>query len=573
MAELTSGSSLHVKSDRSAHSPVTRAIWFRQLDAYPATAPKLFYLAIVVMATIILYYQLYVGGAVAPQILRFYGMSFHFYVYILVAANGIGAFTSVLAGFADRWGRANMVAYGLGVTGLLVLFGIPHASNEWSFAVITVAIGFVEGIVLVATPALVRDFSPQLGRASAMGFWTLGPVVGSLVVAVVATNTLDHLTAWQDQFVICGIVSLGVFAIALFGLRELSPRLRSQLMVSMRERALVEARAKGIDVAQGMKNPWRQMLHADIIVSAFAIALFLLVYYTAVGFGVIYLETIFRFSSSQANGINNWLWAFDAAGLVVVGIISDRLRVRKPFMLLGGLGAIAMTIVYLMQANDVHTGYDTLVWISSVLSIFLALAYAPWMASFTETVERRNPALVATGLAVWGWILRIVVAVSVLVLPFVVDSVTPIVQNDQVITQAQALVAKDPKLNAVVEHPALFNELAKYPNPASIPPALLKRAVDEIGLSKLTAIASDPNLAFFKQHAAQLASAQQALEQSPGQWQTWYWVCVGGQIAFIPLIFVMAGRWSPWAAKRDLEEREALVTQELAELEHVGTAT
>ena len=44
-------------------------------------------------------------------------------------------------------------------------------------------IGLVEGVILVATPALIRDFSPQLGRASAMGFWTLGPVVGSLVVA------------------------------------------------------------------------------------------------------------------------------------------------------------------------------------------------------------------------------------------------------------------------------------------------------------------------------------------------------------------------------------------------------
>ena len=32
--------------------------------------------------------------------------------------------------------------------------------------------GFVEGICLVATPALIRDFSPQVGRATAMGFWT-----------------------------------------------------------------------------------------------------------------------------------------------------------------------------------------------------------------------------------------------------------------------------------------------------------------------------------------------------------------------------------------------------------------
>jgi MFS family permease len=51
-------------------------------------------------------------------------------------------------------------------------------------------VGLVEGICLVATPALIRDFSPQVGRGSAMGFWTAGPVLGSLVVAVVGSITL-----------------------------------------------------------------------------------------------------------------------------------------------------------------------------------------------------------------------------------------------------------------------------------------------------------------------------------------------------------------------------------------------
>jgi hypothetical protein len=39
-----------------------------------------------------------------------------------------------------------------------------------------------------------------------------------------------------------------VFVLALAGLRELSPQLRHQLMVTLRDRALIEARAKGLDV-------------------------------------------------------------------------------------------------------------------------------------------------------------------------------------------------------------------------------------------------------------------------------------------------------------------------------------
>ena len=193
------------------------------------------------LATIVLYYQFYIAGAVSPSIIAGYGMTFPFYVYIIVVANAVGAFGSLAAGLADRWGRANLVAYGLVITGLLALFGIPNASGKWTYAVLFAAIGLVEGVILVATPALVRDFSPQLGRASAMGFWTLGPVVGSLVVAVVSSNTLGSLHPWQDQFIICGIVGLVVGAIAVFGLRELSPGLRDQLMVSLRDRALIEA--------------------------------------------------------------------------------------------------------------------------------------------------------------------------------------------------------------------------------------------------------------------------------------------------------------------------------------------
>ena len=251
-------------------------LWRRQLAHYPETRPRVTYLAIVVLTTVILYYELYIAGAVSPSIIAGYGMTFPFYVYISVVGNAVGAFGSLAAGLADRWGRANLVAYGLILAACLTLFGIPNASGKWEFAILFTVIGCIEGIVLVATPALVRDFSPQLGRASAMGFWTLGPVVGSLVVSVVSSNTVGSLHPWQDQFIICGIASLAVGVIALFGLRELSPRLRDQLMVSLRDRALIEARARGIDIEDSLRHPWRQMMRLDVIGSAFAIAVFLL---------------------------------------------------------------------------------------------------------------------------------------------------------------------------------------------------------------------------------------------------------------------------------------------------------
>src|SRR5262252_2785163 len=357
-------------------APAVRGLWQRQLDHYPDTRHRMTYLAIVVLATIMLYYQFYIPGAVAPSIIAQFGMTFNDYVYIIVIANAIGAFGSLAAGLADRWGRANLVAYGLVIVGLLVLFGVPNAPNTFTYGLLFSLVGVVEGVILVATPALVRDFSPQLGRASAMAFWTLGPVLGSLVLAVVSSNTLNHLTAWQDQFIICGIVVLVVAAIAVVGLRELSPQLRDQLMVSMRDRALIEARARGLNVEELLRKPWRQMLRLDIIGSAFAISVFLLVYYTAVGFFTVYFTTLHGFSLSTANSIGNWFWAFDAAALIVIGIVSDRVGVRKPFMVVGAVGAIVMTIIFLNLGTG--TTFATFAIVISFTAVFLAIAYAPW---------------------------------------------------------------------------------------------------------------------------------------------------------------------------------------------------
>ena len=200
-------------------------LWNRQLDTYPDTAPRLTYLGITVLSTIVLYYQLYVGGSVSTLFLQKLHMSFSFFVYTLAIGNLIGAFGSLFAGLTDRLGRTNIVVIGLFVTGIFVAFIIPASTNKWEFTIFGFVVAFVEGICLVATPALIRDFSPQVGRATAMGFWTSGPVVGSLVVFIVASHTIGANPSpsfWTHEYRISGIAGLVVAVIALFGLRELS---------------------------------------------------------------------------------------------------------------------------------------------------------------------------------------------------------------------------------------------------------------------------------------------------------------------------------------------------------------
>jgi MFS family permease len=556
---------------------LVRGLWQRQIDRYPDTTLRYTFLGIVVLATIVLYYELYINGAVAPSILQFYGMSFNYYVLILVFGNALGALASLVAGLADRWGRANLVAYGLLFTGAMTLFAFPNTSSGFLYGVFYAFTAIVEGMVLVATPALVRDYSPQVGRASAMGFWTLGPVIGSLVVTEVTSHTFTSPPPgvagdWQGQYRICGVVGLIVWAVAFVGLRELSPKLRDQLMVSMHDRVLIEAKAKHLDLEAVEKHHWASVLKPNIAASAFGVSVFLIVYYTAVAFAVIYLVTVFTAFSgpsgqTDANNLLNWWWGAEAITLVVVGVVSDRLLVRKPFMVAGGVGTVVMTYVLINVTGHPDTGYGTLRIVVILLGLFISLSYAPWMAAFTETVEDLNPAATAAGLAIWGLIIRAVVSVSFLVIPHAVGSVTPIVDHGPVVQAAVAQVPPD-LLVTVEQHQALFAKLASYPA-NQVPPDVLGQAVVELG-GGAKALAT---LQGVQKYAAPLAvlsqfgpDVQAAQANAPSEWQHWLWICLGGQVVFIPLSVVLFGRWNPRKAREDEEEHERLVAKEMAAL-------
>jgi ACS family D-galactonate transporter-like MFS transporter len=676
-------------------------IWGRQLARYPGNGARAFYLGIVIIATVVLYYELYVGGSVATKISHDLNMSLTYLIVVSIVGNALGALASIFAGLADRWGRANLVVYGLLITGVLV-YAIAKIHNKEAYLGLVAVISLVEGVILVATPALIRDFSPQLGRASAMGFWTLGPVLGSLVVTEVSSRTLDTHPNWQFQFEVCGIVGVAVFVIAFFGLRELAPQLRDQLMVSLRDRALIEAKARGIDPDAALKGHWRQMLRFDIIGSSFAVAVFLLFYYIAVGLFVVFFATTYGYTEAQANSLGNWYWSFQCIALILTGLVSDWLKVRKPFMVVGALISAAGVALFALQTTHTDTTQDQ--WIPWILMISIgsAIAFAAWMAAFTETVEKHNPAATATGLAVWGSTLRLVVVVALIGLIYAIPAATTLVDKGPQISESVA--GLDPTLNAsenatvkaVAADPSIVTraqtlaaqykaelataaklkpatQAALTANPTDVQAqaqaisdisgvavadvvkvltlsvqykdqlataatidaatqaalvtnpgdtAAQAKAVGEIAqalkitapeaIAKLQALAAVPvtdllflatngpkvqdagaqltalgkvpasDLAFLAKYGPGLQDPKvvsaltylqkegpgvaQALKDSPKQWQRWWWICLAGQIVFLPFIVVLTGRWSPRKAREDAQAHAAAVDRELAAL-------
>jgi MFS family permease len=582
-------------------TPLGRFLFDHTIDQYPTGGRRVGYLALTVLSTVVLYYMYYTQTGVTPNILSGYHMSFSFYIGIIVVSNLLGAFASLPASQTDRLGRTNVVIYGLLIVGLLTAVGIPLTNGEWSYGVVTSLIGIVEGAILVATPALLRDFSPQLGRATAMGFWTFGPVAGSLITSLVALHTLDHFgqTHWKSQFVISGLAAVLVFLISLVALKDLSPKLRKQLMVSARDQALVEARARGLtdrQLLEATERPWRQIFRIDLVLASIGIATFLLVYYAAASLFTIYYPVIFHnpngtnFTVTQANGLNTWFWGANMVALVVVGLTSDALRVRKPLMLIGATLSVVMLFVFLGEATRPHTGYYTLAIEASALSLGLAMVFGPWMAGYTESIEDKNPALVATGLALWGWILRLVVGLSFIFLPLVINSVNPIVDNlpiaDTVIhgQSVQNFVAEHPKtISFAQSHEALLKLLSKDPAAAAAvaanpSPANIAAAVKAFGAKGLFELAPykqqlqslvEPytdQLTFIQAHQTALTDLQKGTTEAPRQWQHWFYVDLVGMGLFIPAIWLTKGRWSPASARRDAQEHQERVKEELARL-------
>ena len=395
----------------------------RTLDRYPTPGRRAAYLAVVVVVTIVLYYQIYVQGAVSAEIIADYGIKLSTFVLASILGNAVGAVSAWATGIADRWGRCNLIIGGAGLAAVLTLLGLPNAGGPTVYIALYTVLSLISGVVLVATQALVRDFSPQLGRAAAMGVWTLGPVLGNLVISLVTSATADAHPGWQFQYRLAGTLGAIAFVVALVGLRELSPALRDEVLLRAADHDLVQARVQAraqadveaeapLDGVRAPREPatgLRGMWQGRLVVPALGISLFLMFYATRVGFLVLYFATTFGYTTAHANGLASWYWVTNAVVLVATGFLSDRLLVRKPFMLAGALISLAALAVFATRATHPDTGYAEFVVLLMVLAAGGAMVNNAWLTLFSETIESIDPRAVARGMAVYGAVLRGVV--------------------------------------------------------------------------------------------------------------------------------------------------------------------
>lgn len=488
----------------------------RVLPQYPSTAVRVRTLAVTVLVTITLYYALYVKGSVAPLIIADFDMTLTFYVSISIAGSLVGAFAALAASRTDRVGRTGIVLGGTAVVTLLTLVVIPTAGSKTVFLIADVTQAGVLGAILVATTALVRDFAPQLNRATGMCVWNLGPILGSLMVSQVASRTLEDHPDWPYQYRICGLVVLGALVLAWVGLRELSPELRAQVVRGTESPDDVDAAAGAAVLTPLAPGAWRLLLTPTLLLPLVGIGLFLVFYFTRLAYWTIFFTTSFLltpapFSLADANALSNWWWGTSALTLLLIGVVSDRLGVRKPLLLGGGLISIVALTLFGSRATEA-TSYDGFIAVIIPAAFGGVIASSMWLTAYSEAVEAVEPRLVATGMAIYGWVVRISAALSLSAVLVLVPAASTLVDH---VAEVGRIYATYPAADRLTDPDPAVRQAAE----ATMPPE---------------------DVAYL---AAHRDDVRDGLLEGQDEWGTWWRVCLGAQVVALPLMLLLPGAW------------------------------
>jgi len=159
--------------------------YVRYLDSYPTGRKRAFLLTMAVLASLITSYEAAIAPVV-PLLLEDLQMTLPTYGAISAAAAVAGALSGIIAGrLTDKVGRVKLLVPAMLVTALLC-FAMTLVTTPGELLTVRCVLSFVDGIAIACTAPLVRDFSPRMGRATAFGFWTWGPVGANFLSAAIA---------------------------------------------------------------------------------------------------------------------------------------------------------------------------------------------------------------------------------------------------------------------------------------------------------------------------------------------------------------------------------------------------
>jgi MFS family permease len=390
----------------------------RTIHEYPRGAHRWTLLLLTVLAAILASYEFQLAP-ILPLLLPYLHLShlgYGYFVTFAVLVSGISAFFG--GPLADRYGRVVIIDACLGVVTVMVFANLFIVGIK-SFVIIRTLMGVVGGLMAGAGAALVRDMSPRLSRALAFGLLTIGPVGSNYLANFIAGTTLPIYHTWQSQMWIMGFLGIAMYIPILLLLRDLSPELRLQIFKSEVSAMQAEGRPTAAELPSSARQAFASLLgHFEpwLMVVPFTISLSL--YIAIQAFGPLMFTESFHYTPADAASMNAYFWLGNMGALIVIGVISDRLQLRKPIAVLGAL-LTSILLVWWIPSFGETLPRGTMTIVATLLGCCLAIASVPWAAQYSEALEDVSPALQATGWAFYALMVRGWLAISAPLMLFV----------------------------------------------------------------------------------------------------------------------------------------------------------
>jgi len=281
---------------------------------------------------------------VSPLDIGFLSMSFMLvYLVVCIPASYV----------IDTYGIRIGIGIGAVLTGIFGLLKGLYAADYHLILVCQIGLAIAQPFILNAITKVGANWFPLAERATAAGLATLSQFIG-IILAMVLTPYLLKAYSMQNMLIAYGVVSVLVAVVFVAFMREAPPTPPSHL--TERER---------YKVFEGLKHMFRQR---DML-------LLMIIFFIGLGmFNAVttWIEQILAprgFNSEQAGLIGAVMMIGGIAGAISLPLLSDKLRRRKPFLLLAILGTVPGLVGLTFM-----TGYGALLFSGFILGFFIMAA-------------------------------------------------------------------------------------------------------------------------------------------------------------------------------------------------------
>ncbi len=379
----------------TTESPTTASVGFwtylrnKDVDFFPRKKLRYWLLALVVLAWTVQNFELFKAGPVLPYIFSDFHTNLTVWGYLSAAAGVATAVGGLVMGvWSDRIGRRPIIVWPVFFYGLIMVLG-ALAPNLGIFA-LTIFLGalLIAGMSPAVTAAC-RDLSPQTGRATSFGWLGFAYTIGALLSTWVAHLTIPIWPGFRAQYWIGAVLSGIVLVVLAIFYRDLSPRIRGQILHNQAEAVRAQVQELGFSSLEEA-NKTGNLVYRDWRLWVLnSVVIFWGVAYVTVGSYVpLYIVQYDNIGTASSAGLASMFWITFTVALVFSGWLCDRLQVRKIVGTLGGAatGVMFFVIAFLPKTHSI--GELSIIWaLTGICAGFIFPAYTALVSENAEAIS------------------------------------------------------------------------------------------------------------------------------------------------------------------------------------------